>query len=317
MAKRLKRLLSLSALIAIVAAVPSCGEDGVKKTSSQVAAKVNGDEISVHQINNAIARGGDIPPGEARQAAAQALERIIDQELLVQRAVKAKLDRDPRVMQAIEGARRRILARAYVERIVTAASTETKSEDEIRKFYKDNPALFERRRIYGVHELIVIAPQEQFDALKAAVAGAQSLYDVRAWLESRKLPFHVGVYGSRPAEQIPLAMLPLLLEMRSGQIAVLQAPRGASVIQLLQSREAPLSERQAMPIIERYLLNRKRIEVGQAEVRKLREHARIDYVGEFKAPGPARPGQPAASGANPGGSDEGGEHIKRGVAGLR
>jgi len=32
----------------------------------------------VHQINNAIARGDAIPSDEAKQAAAQTLERIID-----------------------------------------------------------------------------------------------------------------------------------------------------------------------------------------------------------------------------------------------
>src|SRR6266852_31064 len=177
-----KRRFCLSALIALVVALSSCGKADVRKNPGQIAAKVNGDEISVHQINNAIARGNDIPPGEAKQAAAQTLERIIDQELLVQKALKDRLDRDPQVMQAIEDAKRQVLARAYIER---AAASSTESQGEIRKFYQENPALFERRRIYRVHELVVEAPREKLDTLKAATAGGKSLQDVAGWLKSQ------------------------------------------------------------------------------------------------------------------------------------
>src|SRR5216683_8338072 len=189
-APMLKRHLCLSVLIALAVALSSCGRADVKKTSGQIVAKVNGDEISVHQINNAIARGNDIPPDEAKQASAQTLERIIDQELLVQKAFKDKLDRDPQVMQSIEDAKRQILARAYIER---AAASSTESWGEIRQFYQENPALFERRRIYRLHELVVEAPREKLDALKAATAGAKSLQDITGWLKSQKLVFHVAI----------------------------------------------------------------------------------------------------------------------------
>src|SRR5437016_10722039 len=212
-----RKRVCLSVLIALVIALSSCGKADVKKAAGQIVAKVNGDEISVHQINNAIARRNDIPPGEAKQAAAQTLERIIDQELLVQKALKDKLDRDPQVMQAIEDAKRQILAQAYIERAAAGSSTE--SREEIRKFYQENPALFERRRIYRVHELAVVAPREKLDALKAATAGAKSLQDVTGWLKSQKLAFQVAI-SNRPAEQIPLNMLPRVFEMREGQIAV-------------------------------------------------------------------------------------------------
>jgi EpsD family peptidyl-prolyl cis-trans isomerase len=276
-----KRRLCLSVLIALVVTLSSCGKADINKTSGQIVAKVNGGEISVHQINSAMARGNEIPPDEAKQVGAQTLERVIDQELVVQRALKDKLDRDPQVMRSIEDAKRQILARAYIERAFAASSTE--SREEIRKFYQENPALFERRRIYRVHELVVVVPREKLDALKAATAGAKSLQDITGWLKSQKLAFQVAI-SDRPAEQMPLNLLPQVFEMREGQIAVIPTPRGASVVQLLQTQEASLSEQQATPIIEQYLQSRKRFTVAQAEVRKLREQARIEYVSEFEAP---------------------------------
>src|SRR5439155_9888161 len=283
-----------------------------QKAASQVAAKVNGGEITLHQINSVIAGSKQIPSEQSKQAAAQTLDRIIDQELLFQKALKDKLDRDPQVMQSIEDAKRQILARAYIER--AAAGSSTQSWEEIRKFYQDNPALFERRRIYHVHELAVVAPREKLDALKAATAGAKSLQDVAGWLKSQKLVFQDAM-SNRPAEQIPLEILPQVSEMREGQIAVIPTSRGASVVQLLQAQEASLSEQQAAPIIEQHLHSRKQLAVAQAEVRRLREQARIEYVGEFEAPPRA---QPASSSATPSGSvDAHDESVRKGLAGLR
>jgi len=303
------RLLFLSGLIGMAIALSACGRADGQKAASQVAAKVNGGEITVHQINSASA-GNQIPSEQAKQAAAQTLERIIDQELLVQRALKDKLDRDPQGMQAIEDAKRQILARAYIERVVAGSSTE--SREEIRKFYQENPTLFERRRIYRVHELVVVAPREKLDALKAATAAAKSLQDVAGWLKSQKLAFQVAM-SNRPAEQIPLEILPQVSEMREGQIAVIPTSRGASVVQLLQGQEASLSEQQAIPIIEQYLHSRKQLALAQAEVRKLREQARIEYVGEFEAPR----AQPASSTTPSGSVDDRDESIRKGLAGLR
>ena len=305
------RLLFLPGLIGVAIALSACGRADGQKAASQVAAKVNGGEITLHQINSVIAGSKQIPSEQAKQAAAQTLERIIDQELLVQKALKDKLDRDPQVMQSIEDAKRQILARAYIER--AAAGSSTQSWEEIRKFYQDNPALFERRRIYHVHELAVVAPREKLDALKAATAGAKSLQDVAGWLKSQKLVFQVAM-SNRPAEQIPLEILPQVSEMREGQIAVIPTSRGASVVQLLQAQEASLSEQQAAPIIEQYLHSRKQLAVAQAEVRRLREQARIEYVGEFEAPR----AQPVSSSATPSGSvDDHDAPIRKGLSGLR
>jgi len=298
---------SWAVLMAIMVALSACGRTDAQKASGQIAAIVNGEEISVHRVNGAIARGDDIPPGEAGEAAAQALQRVMDQELMVQQALKAKLDRDPQVMQAIENAKRQILARAYIDRVVAAAPAQ--SQDEIGTFYKEHSALFERRRIYQLHELVVAAPQEKLVALQAAAAAAKSMDEVAGWLKARELPFNV-VTASKPAEQIPLEILPRMLEMRDGQIAVLSTARGTSVVQVLRSEEAPLSGQQAGPIIERFLLGRKRLELARAEVGKLREQAKIEYVGEFGPVGPA-----PAAGATPGGAEGG--HIERGLAGLR
>src|SRR5262245_57262956 len=105
----------------LLAPVLGCGEkDDAKKTTrvpTQVVARVNGDEITVHQINNVLARSQNIDPELAAQAKREILERLIDQQLAKQKAIENGLDRSPNVMQALEAAKNEILARAYLEQV--------------------------------------------------------------------------------------------------------------------------------------------------------------------------------------------------------
>jgi EpsD family peptidyl-prolyl cis-trans isomerase len=222
--------------------------------------------------------GAEIVAGEA--SSRQALEHVIDRELLVQRALEAGLERDPMVAQSLESARRQILAQAWLER--RAAGGAAARPEEVRAFYGENPALFGERRIYRLRELAVSAPSELVDVLRGELLAAKDLEDVAAWLRTRNASFRPGS-SVQPAEQLPLSYLQRLAQMKEGEMAVFDAPAGATVVQLVQAQDAPLSEREAAPLIEQFLAGRKRLELAAAEVRRLREVARIEYLADFKA----------------------------------
>lgn len=249
--------------LALAAAIATgCERADARRAAGQVVAKVNGIEISAPQA-----------------ASAQALEQVIERELLVQQALAGGLERDPLVARSIDNARRQILAQAYLERAALAGAKST--PQEARAFYEGNPALFGERRIYRLQELAVSEPAN-IDLLRHEVQRAASLDGVAAWLRSRNAKFSAASL-TQPAEQLPLRYLPKLAEMKPGEIAVFASPEGASVVQLVHAEDAPLTEQQAAPAIEQFLAGRKRLEVAAAEVRRLRESARIEYVGESKA----------------------------------
>ena len=106
-------------------------------------------------------------------ASKSTLERLIDQELAVQRAKELELDRDPRIVQALEAARRDVLARAFTDSIGDAAGKP--AVEDIHKYYDANPALFKERRIYVVQEMSVEAPSSKIDDLRARVKAAHSV----------------------------------------------------------------------------------------------------------------------------------------------
>jgi EpsD family peptidyl-prolyl cis-trans isomerase len=298
----------LPALLAALA-LGACGKGDSKKPATQVAAKVNSEEISVHQVNRVIERVARGDPGRA--VPAQVLERIIDEELIVQKAREAKLDRDPRVVQAIQDSRRHILVQAYVDKAIGSARS---TPEEIKAFYVQNPALFERRRVYRFLEVVAAVPEEKLDSLKAQVARAKTLNDVSAWFRSQGLAYNFATW-TKPAEQLPRGYPVHFADLRDGQMAVLpSATGGTSVIQVIQSKDAPLSEQQAKPIIERALAMRKGAEHAEADLKRLREKASIEYVGNFKAASQDAPPaavQAAVPAAGPAG------HMEKGISSLR
>ena len=258
----MRAALPLGLAVLAVLAAPGCERASASRSGTPVVvAKVNGTEISTREA-----------------AGAQSLEKVIDRELLVQRALAEGLDRDPQVAQSIDSARRQLLAQAWLER---AAGAVRSSAEEVRSFYAANPALFGERRIYRLRELAVSAPAELVEMLRAEAARAREFEEVAAWLRLRDASFS-AFSSTQPAEQVPLSQLPQLARMKPGEIAVFAGPGGASVVQLLHAEEAPLTEQQAAPVIEQFLAARKRMELAAAEVRRLRESARIEYVGDVK-----------------------------------
>src|SRR4051812_14370938 len=232
-------------MVALLCAVPLGCQRAEANRPAQVAAKVNGAEILLEEGKGG--KGG---------SAAQALETIIERELLAQKALEAGLERDPAIAQSIDHARRQVLAQAWIERTGGAAAKPT--AEEIRSFYKENEALFAQRRIYRLHEIVVAAPAEMFDVLRAEAARAADLGEITAWLRARNAKFN-EVHLTQPAEQLPLRYLPQLARMKDGEIAVFPSPLGAAVVQLIQASDAPLSEQQAAPVIEQFLAGRKRL----------------------------------------------------------
>jgi len=261
------RTKALSFLL-FATALAGCERVSADRADAQLVARVNGIEISARQVR----AGG-------ASSVAQAVEKIIDRELLVQKALEAGLERDPLVKDTIDNARRQVLAQAYIEHAAGGAAKP--SREEVRAFYNENPALFAERRIYRMRELVVSAPAEMIDVLRAQAARTAELDELATWLKSRNARFSVAT-ETQPAEQLPLAFLPQLARMKSGDIAVFATPLGASVIQLIHAEQAPLGIEQAAALIEQFLAGRRRLEIAQAEVKRLREGARIEYVAQFK-----------------------------------
>lgn len=296
LAQRSTRVLALTLLASAAVMVAGCGEKK-DKAASQTAAKVNKDEITVHQINFVLQQQRGLKPEQADAASRQILERLVDQQLTLQKGEDQKIDRDPRVVQQLEAARREILSRAYLEKLGEAAPKPT--PEEIKKYYDEKPALFRERRIYSIQEITVEARPDQVNELREQLAGAKNINEFVEYLKAKEFRFN-GNQAVRAAEQLPLNSLDAFARMKDGQAMLVPGANGVQVIVLAGSRNQPVGEDQARPAIEAYLLNERKRKLVEDELKALRAAAKIEYVGKFaeaaaSAPAGAAPAAPAAS----------------------
>jgi EpsD family peptidyl-prolyl cis-trans isomerase len=206
------------------------------------------------------------------------LARLVDQELALQEAQNQKLDRDPQIVRQLEAARREIIARAYLDRVGSAVPRPT--AEDVQKYYAANPSLFNQRRVYNLEELNIEAKPEQFDALKAALQDAKDVGAFVAYLKAQGFRFNQR-QALTPAERLPLDRVAAFAEMKDGQANFIALPGGAQVLVLVDSRLQPVTEEQARPLIEQFLLNERRQKAIQSDLAALRSTAKIEYVGEF------------------------------------
>jgi EpsD family peptidyl-prolyl cis-trans isomerase len=279
--QRAQRWQSLAALSVCAAAVllSACGEKK-DKAASQTAAKVNKDEITVHQINFVLQQQRGLRPEQADAASKQILDRLIDQQLALQKGEDLKVDRDPRVVQQLEASRREILARAYLEKV--GENAPKPAAEEIKKYYEEKPALFRERRVYSLQEIAIEAKPEQIAELRSSLSASKDIPAFVEYLKSKDFKFS-GNQAVRAAEQLPLTSLDTFAKMKDGQAMLVPAQNGVQVVVLAGSRSQPVSEEQAKPAIEQYLLNERKRKLVEDDLKAMRAAAKIEYVGKFAA----------------------------------
>jgi len=294
---RLRRRISAAralavAIVAGATLLAGCGDKKKEKAATQTAAKVNKEEITVHQINFILGQQRALAPEQAASASRVVLERLIDQELALQKAADQKLDRDPRVVQQIDAARREIIARAYLEKIGGGAPKPTPAE--VTAYYEAHPALFKERRVYSLQEVSIEAAPEQVTDLKSRLSEAKSFADFVTYLKASNIRFS-GNEAVRGAEQLPLASVDQFAKMKDGQAMFNARPGGAQVIHLAASRAQPVTLQQATPAIEQFLLNERKRKLIADDMQALRGAAKIEYAGDFAADAARSPYRPASA----------------------
>jgi EpsD family peptidyl-prolyl cis-trans isomerase len=291
------RVTSIAAVAVAVMLLVACGAK--KEGGTQVAAKVNGDEITVHQINYVLQQQRNVRPEQAEAAQRRVLDQLVEQQLAVQNAEKLKLDRDPKTVQALEMARRDVLARAYLESVVEKAGKP--SEEEVKKYFEAHPALFAQRRIYTFQRIDVTAPADKRADIVAHAEGAKSGSEFTDWLKSQDIKFNATPM-TQPAESLPLQIVDKVAVLKEGQSLPLPQQFGVSVLTLVSAQSAPKTFEEARAPIEQFLsVDARRSAVTNA-TRGLKDGAKIEYMGKFAASAPAAataPTQPAPAASPP------------------
>ena len=285
-----KRRAAGALLILAAASLSACGNKAKEAKPGQALASVNGEEITVLQLNEELQRAG-VGPAQQDAASKQLLQALIDRQLLQSEAAKEKLDRDPKVMQAIERARSLIIAQAYMQKRLGTPARPTPAE--IEDYYSKHPEFFARRKQFNMNEL-VIASGDLTPELKAAADNAKSLEELAVWLDAHKVKFGRTQVARTTADLAP-ELSAKLMGMSRGQLFVVKEGERSMLISIAEVKEAPVTLEVASQQIEQYLMNKKTKDAAAAELARLRATAKIEYINKSMAADPQAAPLPAAA----------------------
>ncbi|MFL9610272.1 EpsD family peptidyl-prolyl cis-trans isomerase [Methylobacillus sp. Pita2] len=264
--------MCVGAVAVLALALSACGDKHESK-ASQSLVKVNGKEITVHQVNQELGRA-NVQENQREQATQQILTALIDRQLLEEAALKAKVDRDPNVMTAIERAKSQIIAQAYLQSKLGNVGKPSKAE--VESYYNQNPQFFSKRRMVEMDQLLIDSKYAN-DELKNALGKLKTLQEVAAWMDVHGIQYDQGQVSRSVAELPPQISERLKAEGKGKLFVIGMGPR-TMLVMMNEIKDSPVSLAEATPQIENNLLNKSRKEVAENEVKRLKADAKIEYI---------------------------------------
>lgn len=267
----------LSLAAAIAAAVLLAGCD--KQPEGQVVAVLNGDEITLQELNTELGNV-ELPEGAASdEARNQALDNIINRRLLVGVAKEQGIDDSPEFV-----IRRRQLEEALLVQMLaqrTARPMKQPTSQEVSEFIAGNPQMFANRSILLLDQIRFATPPTQ-DYIKA-LEPAQTMAEVVSALN------RLGIRFERANTQVDTAtMSPELYQqitsVGSREPFVIPGPAGVAVSLLVSSRPAPVPENQVTPAATAMIQRRNLANELNSMIESAKAEAGIDYQEGFTAP---------------------------------
>ncbi len=250
----------------VVAAIAACSP----LDQDKIAARVNGEKILAEEVDLALQyKGVAKHDPTARQ---RLVEKLVIEELLAQQFLRGTPGSALVEKSAVSTARREILARSYIETLVGGVARP--SAEQMSAYYRDNPNMFARRRIFTLRQLDVSAAPSRHAELRRRVGGAESLDALADWLRRENIRF-VRTDLERGSDELEGNLVAQLDGLKKAEVGVLDTSSGLRVIQLVRTRPAPIDEKTASPSIEQRLWREMRVAAVEAEVSRLSGMAAI------------------------------------------
>ncbi|MGB3739322.1 MAG: SurA N-terminal domain-containing protein [Pontixanthobacter sp.] len=276
----MKRTILTSALVAAAAfSMSACTQEA----SGQVAAVVNGDEITLQEINAELA-AANVPEGaDKKDAQRAALQRIVDRRLIAQAAKDDGLDETPDYL-----IRRRQLDDALLVQLMSQRTERTaKVPDQaaIDQFIAQNGQLFGQRTIYTVDRIQFATPKD-FSRLQI-LEDAHSMEAVASMLNRLNIEFERGG-GQMDSLQLGPERNEQIRALPSGEPFVIPEGNVVTVGVITNTRTEPLTGEDARPVALQMMRARQTNDSLQQRLKTAKSQAEIEYQDGFAPPKPAK-----------------------------
>jgi EpsD family peptidyl-prolyl cis-trans isomerase len=262
-----------------VALAAACLASCNKEATGQVAAVVNGEEITLQEINAELGNMA-VAEGVEKQAIQQAaLQRIIERRLLAQVASNEGMDKSADFLLRQRQLRDALLVQLLGQKADRALAVP--DQQAIDRYIASNPASFQSRKIYTVDRIDFPMPAnpQQLTALQAD----HSMEAVASRLEGLGIKFRRGE-AQMDSAQLGQERLQRILSLPDGEPFVIPENGVVTVAIITGEQEAPVSAEDARPIAVQGIRNQQLRDTLQQRLKQAKAEAEITYQEEFAPP---------------------------------
>lgn len=250
-----------------------------KAAEGQVVAVVNGDEITMQELNAELGQM-QLAEGTATQEARnRALDNIVTRHLLANLARDGGIENDPEYILRSQQLNEALLVQMLASK--TAQDVGEPTQAEIQKFVAGNPQMFADRAILTVDQIRFPTPAR--DNYIAALRPAQSMAEVVATLNRLGIRFERGT-GQIDTSSVPEEMYRQINRVGSDEPFVIPGPNGVTVSQIVSSRQAPVPADQVNLTAANLLRQTNVAQQLDSEIKAAKAAAEISYQDGFGAP---------------------------------
>lgn len=261
--------------ILIAAVLSSCASKDSDTNPSQVLARVNGDEITVFQLNEELHKVS-IKDGNGDEVKRKMLSGMIDRQLLVQEAIKLNLDRTPEVVDAVSSAKSQIYAQAYLNKKLGKLPPAT--EEEIQQFITDHPEIFIHRKVITTEDIIFESQPTKID-LTELESNATNLDQLKAILSAKKVEFSIA-NSKFSTDMLSKDVLQKLSNVKTGDLLFAHDDAKVVVKSVTNIEDIPMPNMQSIELATQYVNQKKQKSFITDEITRLKKLSKIDVFDE-------------------------------------
>jgi len=250
-----------------------------KQTSTQVAAKVNGSEVTISQVNQALNKVRSNNAVENKdELKNNVLSKIIDQELLVQEAIKLQLDRKPKILSQMELAKREVLINAYLNRMLPLPGDV--SEPEIREYYSANKDIFADRKRFKYLQVVVKVEGVNKTSLVEFLKGSEDMKEIQNYIQSNDLLFKQKL-EQKSSENMPKQFREAFSKLGKNDVGFVEMGDGVLIFGMIEKKQDSITLEKSRPIVVQLITKQKRKESGETLLETLRKKSQVEYLNGF------------------------------------
>ena len=223
----------MKSLCLCLALIAGCGS---AKERDSVVARVGDEILTTMELRNQFPYGSSVQDGGERIL--RFVENWVQQELLYQEAVERGLDREARLQELLDQARRDVLVAALLDRDFQDREVEVTDED-ISSYYYGHQDKYERAEEEIWAEHILLRERRDANALRQSLLQGDSFSDAAAQhsldLKSSQVGGDLGYFSAAADPVLWEACQNLALETISKPV---ETEHGYHIIRVLSRKEA-------------------------------------------------------------------------------